>query len=292
MTGHKLEVQSAKCKVQSKCKVGAKYFQLTFNFALCTLHLLCVALPAAAQTNQVPDTARAASGDVVFLSRFDYVFGLEFLASDDPRFDFDATFGGALDLIDYTRGRLTFEAEYEAILGNEYQPFDPNQGNYKLAGVLSARARSVEVAVVYHHVSRHLGDRPKRVPIDWNMLGARLRSAIARGGTELEMRADVRGAVLHTYVDYTWELDAQARARVRLTDRTAFVASGGLRVVGVDGSRARGTQYGARAEGGVRLDGSVAAVELFVAAERRIDPYPLAFGTASWVIGGFRLVNR
>lgn len=255
------------------------------------LLLALAAVPAAAQTTQTPGAAPP-GGEVAFLSRFDYVFGLEYLESRDPRFDWDAIFGGEVDLIDYARGRLTFEAEYHAVLGNEYQPFDPNQGNYKLAGVLSARTRAVELAVVYHHVSRHLGDRPKADPIDWNMLGARLRSQVARGATALQMRADLRRVVLRTFVDYRWELDADTRARVRLTDRTAFLAAGGLRVVGVDGSRQRGAQYGVRGEGGVRLEGTRAAVELFLAAERRIDPHPFEFGTRSWLAAGFRLVNR
>jgi hypothetical protein len=71
-----------------------------------------------------------------------------------------------------------------------------------------------------------------------------------------------------------------------------MVALGQLRVLGVDGSRGRGTQYGARGEGGVRLDGSAAALELFVAAERRIDPYQLEFSTATWLSAGFRLTSR
>ena len=259
---------------------------------LVLLLLALTAAPAAAQTTQAQGGAAPPGGGVAFLSRFDYLFGLEHLVSDDPRFVWDATFGGEVDLIDYTRGRLVFEAAYEAVLGSEYQPFDPEQGNYMLAGALSARAKGVEAAVVLHHVSRHLGDRAKTDPIDWNMVGARLRGDIARGPAAIELRADLRRAVLHTYVDYRWELDTDARARVRLTGRTAFVTAAGLRVIGVDGSRHRGTQYGARGEGGVRLEGSRAAVELFLAAERRIDPYQLEFSTRSWVIAGFRLVNR
>jgi len=63
-------------------------------------------------------------------------------------------------------------------------------------------------------------------------------------------------------------------------------------VLGLDGSRGRGTQYGARGEGGVRLEGRGAVVELFVAVERRIDPYQLDFSTGSWATTGFRLVSR
>jgi hypothetical protein len=260
--------------------------------AVLVLLALAVASPAVAQTGPAPAAGPAQGGQVAFLSRFDYLFGLDYLAVDDPRFDWDAVFGGDLDLIDFRRGRLIFEAAYHAGLGNEYQPFDPNQGNYTLAGVLSARTRAGEIAVVYHHVSRHLGDRPKDFPIDWNMLGGRLQTSLTRGASTVELRADLRRAVLRTYVDYRWELDTEVRARVRLTDRSAFIAAGGVRALGVDGSRNRGTQVGGRGEGGIRLEGEAVALELFLAAERRIDPHPLEFGTRSWVMGGFRLVNR
>jgi hypothetical protein len=64
------------------------------------------------------------------------------------------------------------------------------------------------------------------------------------------------------------------------------------RIVGVDGSRDRGTQAGYLAEGGVRFEGNGGAMELFVAAERRIDPFPVEFGTANWLKAGFRLLSR
>jgi hypothetical protein len=67
---------------------------------------------------------------------------------------------------------------------------------------------------------------------------------------------------------------------------------GSVSIIGTDGTRDRGTQSGGRIEGGVRLDGRGAAVELFVASERRIDPYPLEFGTTSWISVGFRLMSR
>ena len=42
----------------------------------------------------------------------------------------------------------------------------------------------------------------------------------------------------------------------------------------------------------MRIQGRNAAVELFVAAERRIDPYPLEFGTVTWLTTGFKLLSR
>jgi hypothetical protein len=63
-------------------------------------------------------------------------------------------------------------------------------------------------------------------------------------------------------------------------------------MAGVDGSRGRGTQVGGRGEVGIRLDGTRGAAELFAGAERRIDPYPVEFGTASWFLAGLRLLSR
>jgi hypothetical protein len=161
-----------------------------------------------------------------------------------------------------------------------------------LEGSGSVRLGATELAGVFHHVSRHLSDRPKRFPVDWNMIGGRVLRSIDRGRTQLRTRADLRTVIQHTYVDYEWELDSEAAARVRVRPRVAIVALGQLRVLGVDGSRGRDTQYGVRGEGGVRLDGSAAALELFVAAERRIDPYQLEFSTTSWLSAGFRLTTR
>lgn len=247
--------------------------------------------PAAAQT-AAPAPQAAGTTGVQFLPRFDFVLGLDHLVSDDPRFVWDARFGGEIDLVDFGRGRAAFAAEYQAMLGEQYRPFDPNQGNYTLEGALSARARGVELGGVFHHVSRHLSDRPKRQAVDWNMVGARVQGAVVRGRTTLDTRVDVRRAVQRSFVDYVWEVDARARGRVGVAARTAVIAGGGVRVLGVDGSRDRGTQYGVGGEGGVRLEGRGAAVELFVGAERRIDPYQLEFGTGSWVSVGFRLVGR
>ena len=246
------------------------------------LALLVLTAPASAQTTSASP----------FLSRFDFWVAMEHLSHDDPRFVWDAKWAAELDLVDYGTGRLIFAAEYQAILGEEFRIFDPNQGNYMLEGSGSVRLGRAEVAAVLHHVSRHLSDRPKRFPIDWNMIGGRVLTSLERGRTQLHARADVRTVIQHTYVDYEWELDTEAAARVRVRPRVAMVALGQLRVLGVNESRGRGTQYGARGEGGVRLDGSAAALELFVAAERRIDPYQLEFSTATWFSAGFRLTSR
>ena len=246
------------------------------------LALLLSAAPASAQS----------AGGSPFLSRFDFWVSMEHLSHDDPRYVWDGKWAAELDLVDYGSGRTQFAAEYQTILGEEFRIFDPNQGNYMLEGSTSVRLPAVELVGVFHHVSRHLSDRPKRFPVDWNMIGGRALTTVERGRTQVRARADLRKVIQHTYVDYVWELDAEAAGRVRLRPRAALVALGQLRVLGVDGTRSRGTQYGARGEGGLRLDGAAAALELIVAMERRIDPYQLEFSTATWWSAGFRLTSR
>ena len=253
--------------------------------------VLTTAAPSLAQTAPAQATQAGSTGPE-FLSRFDFLVGLEYLVSDDPRFVWDAYWGGDLDLIDYGRGALTFAATYETILGNEFREFDPNQGNYMLGGSASVRARAVEISGVFHHVSRHLSDRAKRFPVDWNMIGGRVQGGVIRGRTEIRAQVDIRGVIEKSLVDYDWEMDASSGVRMGLTPRVALVGSGGFRVVGVDGSRDRGDQYGWRGEGAVRIDGGAAALELFVAGERRIDPYQLEFSTMTWLTTGFRLLSR
>ena len=229
---------------------------------------------------------------IEFLPRTLMRLSAEHLSSDDERFVWDTNFGGEIDFVDYGVGRATFVGNYQAVLGEEFRDFDPNQGNYTLEASSSVRVGRLEVAAVFHHLSRHLSDRPKRGAIDWNMVGGRLRTTVTTGITQTEARVDLRRVILHTYVDYSWELNAGVQNVHRFHPRVAAISGAGLQVLGTDGTRARGTQTGVRGEGGVRFIGRAGSVELFVAGERRIDPYPLDFGVETWLTAGFRLLSR
>jgi hypothetical protein len=253
----------------------------------CILVLAAVgwAASAAAQGTRGPT--------VSFLTGSTFHAGAEHLGgSDDERFRWDANFGGEVDLVDYTRGRMIFAANYQTTLGEELQFFDPNQGNYMLEGALTARIKQLEAAVVFHHLSRHLSDRAKDFPVDWNMLGGRIDHGFLVGATYIETQGDLRWTVQRSFVDYEWELDVHVRADRLLRPGVGVLAAGDVRYLGTDASRGREGESGYRAEGGLRLEGSGAAVELFAGVERRIDPYPLEFDTATWFTAGFRLLSR
>jgi len=236
--------------------------------------------------------APAAAQDVDFLTRSAFHLSAEHLSSDDPRFVWDTNFGGDLDLVDYGSGRVNFLANYQAVLGERQRRFDPEQGNYVLAGFASYRFTHAEAAIVFHHESRHLSDREKLQAVDWNMLGGRLLNSLATHGVRIDSRADLRAAIMKSYVDYRWQFDGESRVSYPLDDRVKVFASGNLQFLGVNGDRSRGTQTGARLEGGLHVAGKGAGAELFVAVERRVDPYPLDFSTATWLTAGFRFLNK
>jgi hypothetical protein len=258
------------------------------------LALLAGALPVCAQTPDTGTPAAATLPDapVQFLTHSAFHLSAEHLTTDDIRLRWDTNFGGDIDLVDYGRGRVNFLANYQAILGHEFRAFDPEQGNYILEGATSLRTAGVETSAVFYHQSRHLSDRPKRFAVDWNMVGGRVEKRVSHGAYSMDARADLRGTIKKSYVDYDWELDTHVGNAYRIGPGVSVIAEGGLRFLGVDGTQNRGTQTGARGEGGIRFDGRGAAVELYVAAERRIDAYPTEFTTGSWIGAGFRLLSR
>jgi hypothetical protein len=254
-----------------------------------TLALLLCARAAAAQTPAEDDPQPS---KIELLPRSAFHLSAEYLSDEDIMFVWDTNFGGELDVIGYGNGRATFVANYQAILGDEFRHFDPNQGNYVLAGSASLRTNGVEVAGVFYHQSRHLADRANRVAVAWNMMGGRVQRTSTIGRTRLDTRVDLRGVVAKSFVDYSWETEGAVRSDVQIRPGIGLLFNGTLRYLGVDGSQNRGNQTGFRAEAGVRFAGRSGAMEFFLAGERRIDPYPLEFGTASWVTLGFRLLSR
>lgn len=250
-------------------------------------HARCAALLALA----LLAPGRVARAEEYF-SRFDFHLDAEYATSSDPRFNWVFDFGGDLDVIAGSRGRAIFVANYEAIAGEQFRRFDVNQGNYLLQGAVLLRLWGVEAGPVWHHVSRHLSDRPKRFPIDWNMIALRVRADRRRGTLGVAWRGDARLTVTSAFVDYDWELDGELAVTRHLTPRTAVRVSGQGRVVGTDGSRARGRLGEGRVEAAVRFSGRGAHTEFFAGVEHRIDAYPLEFSAARWALVGVRLLSR
>jgi hypothetical protein len=234
-----------------------------------------------------------APASLQFMSRFDFRMWANALAYDDERFTWDTHWAGDFDLVDYVYGRMTFLADYQALLGEEFRPFDPYQSNYYLAVSGSVRRGPHEFAFVFHHVSRHLGDRPKRDAIAMNAMLGRYLRRIDLDGTTLDVKGDFGRLVARAFVDYTWIGNADVVVRRPLSGSLGVYGRGFGETYGVDESIAnRGRQWGTRLEAGVRLTGSAAAMDLFGGFERMIDADPFDRITRNWVFAGFRLTGR
>ena len=251
---------------------------------------LTILTAAASHAQEALKTQPPTSTD--FMTRFDFHMMAAGLSSEDPRFSWDTRWGGDFDFLDYVKGRLSFLADYEAVLGKENRLFDPNQGNYTLEVSGSARIKQFELVGVLHHVSRHLSDRPNRVAVAYNSVELRALGRRTFGKNTISGRLEGGPVVAHAFVDYTGVVFAEAKVERALSPR--LTAYGTLRgdLYLVDSSMYdRSDQQGGRFEGGVRIRGKAGALELFGGWERVVDAYPLDLERMSWAFAGFRLVN-
>ena len=231
-----------------------------------------------------------------FLSRYDFHLSAAALANDDQRFSWDTHFGGDIDVVDYVHGRAATVIDYEAVLGNEFRPFDPNQGNYILELSTSYRIKRMEVAAIFHHVSRHLSDRPKVIPVAWNILGIRVLREVTLKKATIDMVADFGGTTEKVNVDYRWSSNVDVVVRRQFHPHAAGFARGSGHLMSVvthpPALTARHAQTGGVVEGGLRFIGEAGVGELFVGYEHRFDGYPLGFVQERWFMVGFRVLRR
>lgn len=255
---------------------------------LSALVSVCCAAPVFAQQE-----GQATTSGVDFFPESNFFVNAEHLSTDSIHYKWRADFHGEADIVHWAHGgRFTFQGNYEAVLGNFYRRFDPEQGNYLLQGVAAQRVGPIDVGLVFHHTSRHVSDRFKPFAVDWNSVGVEVRKRLTVGRVDLTLQGDVRHVVEHSLVDYTNETLGRATVVYHWRPRIGVVADTQVRMVSVDGSRNRGSQGEYRVEGGVRLGGKGGATELFLAAERRLDADVMALGPRSWFAAGFRLRGR
>jgi hypothetical protein len=252
---------------------------------------------AAPSFAQLPRPLDAAPAAAEFMPRFDWKMSAAYLNQPDQRFTWDTHWAGAFDLFSYPRGRASFLADYQALLGSEFRPFDPYQGNYLLEASGSFFVGGTETALVLSHISRHLGDRPKRIAVAENSLGPRILRRFAASERDLlDLRVDVRKVIQRSYDDYNWIEELELTYSRRLTTHATVYARGYGQLIQVDQAVAeRGQQKGGRVEAGVRIRGTEPAgpaMELFAGGEQMIDADPLDRVTRRWAYVGFRLLGH
>ncbi len=111
--------------------------------------LLLVASAPRAHAQQTTPAIAPAPATPDFMSRYDFHLSAAAVSINDPRFSWETHFGGDIDVADYIVGRSSILVDYEAVLGDEFRPFDPNQGNYTLEASSSARIGETEVSCCF-----------------------------------------------------------------------------------------------------------------------------------------------
>jgi hypothetical protein len=257
---------------------------------------LCAA-PAAAQVPG-PQPLEGPIDHFEFFSRYDFQLEANLIGGDSnpDLFRWDSHFGGEFDILNYVKGRATILTDYEAVMGSELRPFDPNQGIYVLEPAASWFVGKNEVAFVFHHVSRHLSDRPKLYSIAFNAIEGRYLRKFDFGGTTLAVRASAGKIVQHSDVDYVWAADWDVRVVHPMNPHVHWYGRSTGEMFGTDPVvRGRSdVQHTTRLEVGTRLIATKADLDLFVGFERRLDATPLDYlrPPANWGIVGFRVASK
>jgi hypothetical protein len=258
--------------------------------------LLVAGVTAAAAQQPGPQPLVGPDPSFGFLSRYDFQLEANVLSGNNGKqYRWDSHFGGEFDLINYIKGRLTAVIDYQAVMGSELRPFDPNQGIYILEPAASWFVGRNELSLVFHHVSRHLSDRPKISATAYNaLLGRYLRKFPLPHGSSVAVRASAGKLTQHSMVDYTWTVDWDVFARRPMNPHLELYGRSTGQVFGVDPAiRGRdGSQYSTRLELGTRVIGQKADLELFLGAERRLDASVIEFVPVSWAIAGIRVVSK
>jgi len=195
--------------------------------------------------------------------------------------------------VDYLNGRTSVFAQHEVIMGNQLGRFDPNQGNYTFEGSSSLRLHGTEVAGVFHHLSRHLSDRPNTQSVSFNALGPRVMRHFALDKVSLDVRGDIKKVVRREFVDYSWTAGLHLVARRTVSTAGSVFGRGDFETYGVRRAIAgRSKQNGKHLETGLHIKGAQGAVELFEGWEKVVDAYPLERASQRWAFIGLRLARK
>jgi len=199
--------------------------------------------------------------------------------------------GASAGLVRARGATLYGAAELETIVGDERRAFDANQANYHLEVGVSARRGTFELTPFFHHVSRHVVDRPKLQAVDWNVLGVRLERQV-EGNVALRLTLGAGHTTLASFVGYGWELTARAEGEWPRQRRAAGYAIAAARAVTVTGKRAPELSpdgfVDLLVEAGGRFRRQARSLSLFAAFERRHDVFVDRPGQRDRGLIGFR----
>lgn len=244
----------------------------------CCAALLASAAPARSQTqvSVLPDVS-------VHLKAARY-------APSDLAFRWDGWIGAGASLVRAHDTTVYFTADLETIIGGEKRTFDANQANYQLEAGVRHDWTDTSVAAVFHHVSRHVVDRPKTQAVDWNNVGVRATRRFRRGEDYARLTVAIDRTIQHSFVRYGWEFMARGDMDV-ISDPSgaAYVLAELRAVTEPKAETGRGGFLDATIEGGYRFRRERRALQLFAAYEHRNDVFVESREARNRALVGFRI---
>jgi hypothetical protein len=216
--------------------------------------------------------------------------GSRYVPSEEA-FVWDTWIGGGAGVLRVQAATAYLSADVETILGRERRAFDANQVGYHLeAGLRIAAGRHV-VVPFFHHVSRHVLDRPKTELVDWNLVGIRVAGRFpAPFSANGRYSASVGHTVEWRAVGYEWEVEGVVDLELVRRAWGGPYLGAQARFVTVDarGRLSRGDFVDFLGEGGVRYAKGGRDLDLFVAYEHRNDVFVLVPGVRNRALFGVR----
>jgi hypothetical protein len=246
--------------------------------------------PAAFVLLLLPSAAGA--GDVELLPEVTVQLAGAAYAPPEDAFAWDTWIGGGAGLLRVKAATGYITADVETVLGQERRAFDANQANYHLEGGVRIRIGRQLVIPFFHHVSRHVVDRPKTELVDWNLVGVRVTGPLPESFPLAARYAASVARTVHTRgVGYEWELAFDLDVEIaRLSWGTPYLRAD-ARFVTVDpgAGLAPGDFLDFLGQGGLRFHRGGRNLDLFAAYEHRNDVFVLLPGARDRALFGLRI---
>ena len=239
-----------------------------------------------------------------FLPRYDFHLSVDSLSPPkntppeiaDDRFSWDTHFGGSFDVVDSWSAAPARASIIEAVEGSELPAVRSESGKLHARRIRPRRASTIAPrrGVIFHHVSRHLSDRPKREAVAWNEIGGAPAAPLRRRTRPPSTSISRAAGPSSTRSSITRGLATRVcSSGIRSSPRVGLFANGTGMLFGVSQLVGRGTQTGGRVEGGRaagrprRGDGAVRGVRKPCGRRLRLDREP-----QRWALAGLRLLSR
>lgn len=233
-----------------------------------------------------------AAGEVELLPDVSVQLAGTYYVPPEDAFVWDTWIGAGAGLLRVNAATAYLAADVETVLGRERRAFDANQANYHLEAGLRIQAGRQLLIPFFHHVSRHVIDRPKTQLVDWNLLGGRVTGPLPKA---FDLPGRYAASVAHTVewraVGYQWELTAAFAIDLCRCAWGAPYLRAGVRFVTIapDAHFPRGDFADVVAEAGAHFGKHARELDLFAAFEHRNDVFVLAPGVRDRLLLGLRI---